>query len=465
MTMHSPSLHLVRATLALFLLASAGCPGDGPAPTGSASGASASAAPSSSITTSVATSLPSSFPAPAKLKRRTTPAERARSDQAECDAGKAEGCRKAADRYRGTGAVAGCGLQRGRGAPAIKLVPGDAEPDRRMFLKLIDKACSLGDEKACAIGKSAPLTYRTPSTFDARYLAQRSDPSTLGIWQLAARSKPEWAKVLDKQHETCRTAFAWWQCRDARGILFRKEKPGEGGKVPPARKALAEEICGATRDCDDIYMMLDREGYSPEELAPIRAVFAATLVEACLDGDCTCGAATKYLAKDDERLLDLASMGCENGEAEGCNALGRAYENGLGVDKDEARGRALFDLACPPTRPIEQSGVPLGETSPGACDRLAEIAIGPDYPAKDWERAMYYAKAACPRPGFAFDHAPCIRRGMLWIHNPISTGRNGEDARYAAWGDSGDPINRDQCKRGSVKEACAAFDKALALVK
>jgi TPR repeat protein len=444
-----------------------GCSGDASTPTGAASASGAPGAPASAspITDAAASALPSSMPAPRKLARRTTPAARAAKDQADCDAGNVAGCRSAADRYRGTGAVAGCGLQRSRGAPTIKVTPADGEPDRRAFLERIGKACSLGDQKACEIAKSAPLTYRSPSTFDSRYLVQRADPSTLGIWQFAARSKPEWGKVLESQHVKCRTAFAWWQCNDVRGILFRKEKPGADGKVPPARKALAEEICAATRDCDDIYMMLDREGYSPEELAPVRAAFATTLIEACLDGDCTCGAATKYLPRDDERWLDLASMGCENGEAEGCHALGRAYENGQGVVQDQARGRALYDLACPATRPIESSGVPLGETSPGACDRLAEIAIGPEYPAKDWERAMYYAKAACPRPGFAFDNAPCVRRGMLWIHNPVSTGRNGEDARFAAWGNSADPIYRDQCKRGSVKAECAAFERALVLVK
>jgi TPR repeat protein len=39
-------------------------------------------------------------------------------------------------------------------------------------------------------------------------------------------------------------------------------------------------------------------------------------------------------------------LGCDNGLAEGCSALGWFYLQGLGVDRDAVQARELYQKAC-----------------------------------------------------------------------------------------------------------------------
>src|SRR5262245_40323998 len=111
--------------------------------------------------------LAPSAAAPLSLKRKSTPVERRKADESACLAGGAEACRRMADRSRGFGHTAGCGIERPgplrsikvQGGSAlsvrIKQMSGDTQADRRNLFQWINKACDLGDEEACGIARTA----------------------------------------------------------------------------------------------------------------------------------------------------------------------------------------------------------------------------------------------------------------------------------------------------------------------
>jgi TPR repeat protein len=395
-----------------------------------------------------------------------TPAERFKKDETGCGSGDKAACRALARRYSGTGPFAGCGVPRESAAPSLKRTPTDSPKDRLPFLDALTKACELGDKDACELVGFAGAIYAQHGTWRTHLGAFNGDPMDVGIWHFRVKEgQPDIVKLLGDRRVTCLQRVAEFECTQPDSTLFRKEKPPADGKLPAKLKAVAEEACTATRDCDDIYTVLDRNGFSPDELAPVRAAFAASLIEGCKAGDCTCGEATKYLPDGDAQMLDLAALGCENGEAEGCYALGRLYEEGRGVDKDERRAKELYDVACPPTRSRTQ-GLPMGEYSPRACDRLAELAMGGEiYPGKERARAKYYMEMACQHPGRERLHAPCVRLGMLWATKKASSGpgKNASEAKWAAWG--GDDAAKGECSRPSVKAECETFAEAIKTVK
>jgi TPR repeat protein len=450
----SSSLFIVALIAALL----PGC-GDGAGANGTAASVAVGSG-SPAVSVSAATSASSPRLQATTLKRKATPSERFAKDDAQCKAGDRAACRSLADRYSGAGVQAGCGVPRERALPSLKRVSSDADSDWKAYVRALTKACELGDEDACALARFAPRIRRNAGTRWVRWDGVSSAHDAVGIRVFRSKLDPVWAKTLVDRRNKCLGPVAEGSCDTPTTTLFKKRKAPADGKLTKELQGFAEEACKQTRDCDEIYMMLDKEGYSPEELAPVRSAFATTLVDACVEGDCTCGEATKYLPADDARRADLAILGCENGEAEGCYALARLYENGTGVDKSETRSRELYDLACPPIRP---QGGPFGEYSPHACDRLADLYVGGPYPGKDRPRGKYYAEYACRHPGREFDHAPCVRLGLLWSTKRTSTGRNGDEARSAAWG-NGDEYD-NECHRPSVKEQCAEFKKSLAFLK
>jgi len=234
---------------------------------------------------------------------------------------------------------------------------------------------------------------------------------------------------------------------------FEKASRWKKPKDDPFPAAI--EACKKGKSCERIYIALDRWGFTPAELVPVRASFTQTLADACLEGDCTCGTATLYMEESDERWLDLAIMGCENGEAEGCYALARANDTGKGVAKDEAKATELYNVACPPL-----VGSPSGDYSARACDHLAQVAIGDSFPGKDRATAKHYAQAACRGSLF---HAHCVRLGMLWATRQ-EAGRNAHEARMVAMGEKNigqDSTYDDDCRRPSVGKECAELKEAL----
>lgn len=432
---------------------------DVPAPAASSSPPQESAAPSASAAPA---EPPSAALTTKTLARKQTPRARHDADKASCDAGDRAGCRALAERYTVAGPRASCGVPRNRTAPSLKYTPADAEGDRVAYERAMGRACAAGDADACAILKVAhrvvPMVPR-----HALWAGVLGDPQSVGIRRFRASEKPRWSKILDDERASCLAAETPAPCEAPKLTLFAKEKPGKDGKLAAEIRARATEACETTHDCPDIYMALDKSGYTPAELAPVREAFAETLASACLEGDCTCGDAARYLPETDPRFVDLAILGCENGEAEGCYALARALEVGAGVSKDEARARALYEVACPPLRPTFWQGGPTTDYSPRACDRLAEIAIGGAYPGNDRHTAKHYAISACRFPSYEIDHGPCVRLGMLWATRE-GAGNNAHEARMAAFGESfagGDRPHLDDCTRPSAERECNELREAL----
>lgn len=449
----------MRRRAALLLFVSCGTSQPTAAPT-SAPSASSNLTPQPPLPEGKGAAL---VPAPSLLKRKASPRERFEKDTADCSAGKADACRSLAERYAAAGPRASCGVPRERPFPSLKRAPGDFEQDRAAYERTMGKLCAdHQDAEACALLRSShriePMAPR-----DAFWAGLVGDPGAVGIRRFRASGRPSWSKILDEERRSCLSGDGHWACAAPRLTLFTQEKPGADGKLPPEIRARAEEACAKTRDCNDVYMVLDKSGYSPAELAPVREAFAKTLVDACLEGECTCGDAARYVPAGDTKITDLAILGCENGEAEGCYALARAYESGAGVPKSEEQARALYDVACPALRPERFSGAPVTDYSPRACDRLAEIAIGGAYPGKDRYTAKHYALSACRDPSFEVDHGPCVRLGMLWATR-TGAGQNAHEARMVAMGEApygADRPHLDDCKRPSVERECNELREAL----
>lgn len=83
---------------------------------------------------------------------------------------------------------------------------------------------------------------------------------------------------------------------------------------------------------------------------------------------------------------ELYKFACEEGHAPACRGLGGLHEKGLGVDKDEGRGRALYEQAC------------AGGDAP-ACTLLAEklLAEEPEGEPRSGARALSLFVQACHR--------------------------------------------------------------------
>ncbi|MFO0616778.1 MAG: hypothetical protein U0414_29560 [Polyangiaceae bacterium] len=456
--------------LAAALVAACGDPSTGAAPPAAptapiASSSAIAAAPIAAVGSTSARVTP---PRPHQLARRTTPRALYEKDRARCEGGDPGACRRVANRFSGVGVEAGCGVPRDRPYPALKRAPADAGEDELAYANAMRSACRLGDDDACALARVAS---RMPAgALSTRFSATRRSPDELGIWRFRTRSKPpepepgmprrDDAKKLAERRAQCLADPS--RCVAPDSVLFRQERAPKDGKLASEIVTLATEVCDATHDCDDVYVALDKARYSPAELAPIRDAFARTLTAACLDGECTCSAAMRYAPAEDPSRLDLAILGCENGEADGCAALAAAYEAGEGVPKDVGLAAELYELTCPPVRPEDGSD----DYSPRACDHLAEAFSAGPYPGKDRPRALYYAEAACRHPGHEIDHAPCVRLGLLWAMKRTVTYSEGMNARLAQRAAYGfEPDFDHECDRPSVKSQCDALAATLRSVK
>jgi TPR repeat protein len=420
-----------------------------------------------------------SAPAPV-LARKSTPAERRKADEAACLGGNVDACRRMADRYRGYGHPAGCGLDRepplqsvrtsGGGASwqvRIKRTAQDSDADEQGFQTWNARACDLGDANACQIERAGSDIFRYVSPASADDMAVRSDPSSSALWAWQKATAPKRFPELESTRKDCLSNP--WNCAFAAPAMYRRGDAPAPAELSPEARAQAEAICEKTLDCKSVLMMLDKNGHAPEALAPLHAHAAKVLTSACLEGACVCGDAARELPLDDPRVLDLARMGCENGEVEGCYALGRLYEEGRGVPRDVVAARSLYDIACPPMRPADETRT--GDYSPRACDRLAEIYEAGAMPPKDVGRARYYAELACMRPGFERDHAPCVRLARYWASYAVTSGcvevgelrclSQSEEAGVRFYGPNSPIVGGRECQRPSVKALCDTYKKEL----
>lgn len=326
----------------------------------------------------------------------------------------------------------------------------DAAGDAEQFDRWIRRACDLGDEEACIQGKN-----NVSSQTIAERAADLCDRGKLGecplyLWQ--AGMHPEGAEKLAKKRlEYLKSGVT----AGIVGDLYRKEKKKGGDTLPAEVLELAERVCKSTLECDDVAMMLDRNGYTPAALAPFRKSAGEALVAACLSGECVCGEAALYLEPKDARVADLARMGCDDGEPDACYLLARAAEEG-----DPKTAAALYEIACPAI--LASDGRAEGY-SKRACDRLAELSEQGKLFDKDSDRAFFYSTLACTRPGNERDHAPCLRRALFHGRGYMGDRRWGlqtavEVAREHFYGRQDPP---GECARPSVADACKRDEPAL----
>jgi TPR repeat protein len=417
------------------------------------------------------------------LARKTTPSEKRKSDEAACNAGSADACRNMADRFRSYGHPGGCGIERqglvrsvavansSTFKVRIKRMSEDWEADEDGFALWIGKACDSGNADACTLERGTIKNFHMTRDKTAADMALRSsvETSALLAWKKGSNPK-EYTRLVGLRNECSERGY---MCSRESGHLYRRDLKKPPTELEASVREHAEAIIGKTLDARTILMMLDKNGYTAEMVAPVRAHATKMLVDACIEGSCVCGDAAQLLAADDARLLDLARFGCENGEAEGCYQLGRLYEEGLGVPKDERAARLLYELACPPIHPVDYPNEPrTGDYSVGACDRLAQIYEGGSMPPKDVPRAQYYAEFACKYPGMQYDHAPCIRLGRYWTSGAIITDcaddscqGNLELAMEKFNGPSHGFFEGKECERPSVKALCETYKGELEAMK
>lgn len=441
-------LTLLFSTLTAALL---GCGNaSGPAPSASSSAAappaSSSAAPGSSGEAASALTKPTS------LVRKSAPRDRRLADEKACEGGDAAACRRAADRYRGYGHIAGCGVDRKGPKPRRLVTAADYDADIKGFDTWIRRLCDLGDEEACLQGqKNLESVSITPRT---SYACARGGVGDCPLYQWAVGMRPEKKKQLDEER---RRFITTGNHGDLFVELFRKEKKRGGDALPNEIAELSTRICKATHECDEVMLMLDENGYTPAALAPLRKAFGEELTGACVEGECVCGEAARYLDDGDARAADLAKIGCDDGEPDACFVLGDLYERGAGgVPKDVPKAIALYQVACPSFVADDRRA---DVVSQAACDRLSiKYEEGKDL-EQDRDRAFFYSSLACTGEGVTFEHAFCVRRAVyhskhnyVWrSHYLLTTNQVGQ---LIFNGPDYEPLNAKECERPSVVELC-----------
>jgi TPR repeat protein len=426
--------------LALVAVAAAACAepaaSDAPASTTTAR-AGGSAAPSVVVAT---------VAAPKTLARKTSPRDRRLADERACDAGELAACRKAADRYRGYGHVAGCGVDRDRPRPSRAVTASDAPSDARLFDRWIRRACDLGDAEACLEGRNNVVSRRITEHDVDTCARGRAEDCALLLWQDGRR--PEHADALRKKRLDY---LASGVTAGIFGDLYRRDKADDPSALPGDVLELGLKVCAATLECDDVVMMLDKSGYDAAAVAPLKKRAGEALVGACLAGDCVCGEAASYLDDADPRRVDLARIGCDAGEPDACEIVARGLES-----TDVHAALALYAVACPAVVADDEREEIYSKR---ACDRLSELAEEGKVVDQDSPRAFFYSTLACTRGGFERDHAPCLRRGLYHARKFLgrlrwSTMTHKQVARSFFYGYDGATGDVDECARPSVAAAC-----------
>ncbi len=342
---------------------------------------------------------------PVRLVRKATPRERRLDDERACEANDGARCRRAADRYRGYGHIAGCGVDRAGASPRRAVTAADAPGDAKLFDKWIRRACDLGDDDACIQGRN-----NVTAPHVSERIADACARSALGdcpLYQWVAATRPDKAHAVEVARRQFMNEIYGGKLF---GELYAREKTRGGDALPAALYAIAERICRTTLECDDVFMMLDKDGYTPTALAPLRKAVGEALTAACLEGECVCGEAARYLDAGDPRVADLARMGAGDGEPDAFFVLGDLHDRGAGVEKSPVTAFGLYELACPAELAADEREE---RYSKAACAWLAERYEEGATLEKDSFRAYYYASEACTRGGFERDHAPCLLRGRL----------------------------------------------------
>jgi TPR repeat protein len=327
----------------------------------------------------------------------------------------------------------------------------DHRDDLKEYDRWIRKVCELGDLDACLQGRANLDSVRiTPRTSHA---CTRGGLDDCPLYQWVVGMHPEKKKLLEDARREFITTGNHGQLFVE---LFRKEKTRGNDTLPKEIADLAQRICATTHECDEVMLMLDENGYTPAAVAPVRKAAGEALVTACLEGECDCGEAARYLDPGDARTLDLARIGCNEGDPEACFVLGDLYERGAGVTKDLVKAFGLYQQACPSV--LAEDGRE-EMYSKAACDRLSAWSEEGTDVEKDRDRAFFYARLACRGDGIELDHSFCVHRAIFHsVHEYRASEyflRTTEDiGRLFFHGVDSSPVDGKECSRPSVVELC-----------
>ncbi|MFO0619569.1 MAG: hypothetical protein U0414_43685, partial [Polyangiaceae bacterium] len=316
----------------------------------------------------------------------------------------------------------------------LKTGPLDHETDSPWRDYYAAMACSLGDRRGCAPHHPYWRMERFALAIERLHpglaaFVQAMDPKRAALV----------GKLLDKDDLAAEQHF----------YAMEAHPPPN---LPPETRDAAIKACADTRDCADILMNLDQNGYEVADVSPIRKAAGETMLGACLDGDCGCGEAALYLGADDARALDAARIGCEGGEADGCFVMGQAFESGALVEKNIDAAIALYERACPATARTDYRE----EYSKLACDRLAAAYQTGDLFEESRARALFYARRSCTRPAHERDFTPCVR---LAVELRRDHGRTGLGLDHPDHIVDSEPYVPTKCGRASARQECKAYEE------
>jgi len=432
----------VAIAVALTLLGCAPSASTGVAPSASGTAAPSKLADPAMLAETTAQTSASSAPVVAEalptpsLVRKKTPRERFADDSAACDARDSEACLRIVGRYMHWRHQGGCGVPRGdRAHVKLRVGPEDPPADEIAVAVFAEKACVAGDKRSC----NPQLSWNKSEITDEYFTLEQAHAGYMAFVEALDPARAKFVRDMGKNDHGLPSTFY--------------ELPKFKADANAVRDA-AVKACRATRDCDDILTLLDELGFDEAAVAPVRQAAGEALADACIEGECGCGAAAIDLPTTDPRRLDLARLGCADGEADGCYALGRAYEEGWGIPKNPAAALAQYQAGCPAARRRDQ----LDERSKLACDRLAEAYEVGDLVPKSFASAVFYAWGGCYDPGFERFQGPCVRLGRLLLESH-STGLGRSDPDFDALGAGYEPYHHRECKRPSVAKECAEYQK------
>lgn len=263
------------------------------------------------------------------------------------------------------GDASACGEQ----GAALLTLRMDHPKDAKAGIGFLERACTAGEEDACA----------------ALYAQMLNDPKrekdgAVGLERLAARDV--FSHTLAQLFET--------------GGVHVAKKPEEARRI-------ALRMCESDARCLDAAYYLSKGIGGPKD---DRRAFEA-LTHGCDEEDfASCAElGARYregrsVSRDPSRAVDLFSRAC-NGDAAACDALSRAHLAGEGVPKDPARALALARTACE------------GGNADGCASVGVMIADGLGAP-KDAKAAAPYLSFGCRRAV----HDACAKLTALGLPIP-----------------------------------------------
>ena len=221
----------------------------------------------------------------------------------------------------------------------------------------IDRACSLGNTRACGnlgslyeqglyveknLAKALSFYTKGCDLGDAGFCANLGFRFASGSGVVKNPTK-----AISLFNQACDGGIAI----GCHNLAVMYETGSDVGKDPAKAAEFYAKACDGAIGvgCNRLGMMY--ESGSGVEKNPAKA--DTLFIKACDLGDAggCAGLGLMYamgsgVAKDPAKAASFYAKACDGGDAVGCAGLGVRYANGEGVQKDEARAQALFKTAC-----------------------------------------------------------------------------------------------------------------------